>query len=90
MDKIYKKFVRDGGFLNLLDLFDYKLTAVTRATALMELRRIVFSRFRPPKVWSEPNLDYQKKLLCNIDKPQRQSMFIEFRNYLEFDVKENN
>lgn len=90
MDKIYKKFVKDGGFLNLLDLFDYKLTAVTRATAHMELRRIIFSRFQPPKVWDKQNLEFQKKVLSNIDKSQRQFMFVDFRNYLEFDVKEVN
>jgi|TARA_R110002020_G_C15756088_1_gene726612 hypothetical protein len=73
MEKMYKKFVRDGGFLNLLDLFDYKLTAITRATALMELKRIIFSH---------------QKVLSDIDKSQRQFMFIEFRNYLEFDIKE--
>lgn len=90
MDKTYKKFVKDGGFLDLLDLFDYKLTAIQRATAHMELRRIVFSYFQPSRVWSEPNLEVQKKVLSNIDKSLRKTMFIDFRNYLEFDVKEVN
>jgi len=76
MDKLYRENIKKHGLLDILDLFDYKLTAITRATALMELRRIVF---------------YNNKVEINhISKNEWQKFFLKFRNYLEFEVKEVN
>ena len=89
MNKIYREFVKDCGFLDLLDLFDYKLTAITRATAHLELRRIILSRAIEGHLYYW-NSKYMKEYLPTIDVTEKKFMFIDFRNYLEFEVKENN
>ena len=80
MTKSYREYIKKHGLLDILDLFEYKLTAITRATALMELRRTV-------------NLELNQvgglRIYLHDLAPQNwRNIFLKFRNYLEFEVKE--